>query len=64
MTYYPEYEPKNAQHFRDMLDQFRKAPDLYAMESIEVLWVLSPDVDRQDILVAHGRVIRERGWQQ
>lgn len=60
--YYAGYQPKNEQHFRNMLDQFRKAPDKRAMESVEVLWILSPDVDRQDILVALGRVERERGF--
>ena len=61
-TYYADYEPKNPRHFRDMLDQFRKAPDQRALESVEILWVLSRNVDRQDILVALGRVERERGF--
>lgn len=69
--YYAGYQPKNEQHFRDMLDQFRKAPNSRAMKNVKVLWILSPDVDRQDILVAFGRVERERvtsmnyaGWKE
>lgn len=60
--YYADYQPKNERHFRDMLDQFRKADNQRALGDVEVLWILSPDVDRQDILVALGRVERERGW--
>ena len=60
--YYADYVPKNAGHFRDMLDQFRKAPTKEAMENIEMLWILDSGVDRQDILIALGRVEREKGW--
>lgn len=61
-VYYAGFMPKNERHFRDMLDQFRKAPDKDAMKAVEILWILSRDVDRQDILVALGRVERERGF--
>ena len=63
MIYYADYVPKNERHFLDMLDQFRKARNKDDLMNLEMLWIFSPDVDRQDILVALGRVERERGWQ-
>lgn len=61
-VYYADYEPRNASHFRDMLNQFRKAPTQRDMEMMLLLWIWSPSVAREDIVVAHGRVERERGW--
>ncbi len=60
--YYPDYVPANESHFRDMLDQFRKAKVRGGNDEIgkmSVLWMLDGSVARQDILVAIGRAERE-----
>lgn len=57
--YYPGYVAKNAYHFRDMLDQFRKAPTKEDRDAVAAMWVMDRGVDRQDILVALGRIERE-----
>lgn len=59
VTYYPEYVPKNQRHFADMLDQFRRAGTKEAREFVATMWTLDRTVDRQDIVVALGRIERE-----
>jgi hypothetical protein len=60
--YYPDYKPTNEQHFNNMVNQFRKAPDKELMNDLVILWMFDMTVDRQDIVVALGRVEKERGW--
>lgn len=57
MIYYPEYQPKNPQHFQDMLHQFTSNPEARGL--FVALWTLDPAVDRQDIVVALGRAERD-----
>ena len=61
-VYYPNYSPKSERHFTEMLAQFRTAQTRGDLRTIGALWILSLDVDRQDIVVALGRVEREKGW--
>ena len=61
-NYYPDYVPGDATHFRDMLDQFGKAQNKRDLDGLAVLWTLSRDVSRQDIVVALCRIEREKGW--
>ena len=60
--YYPDYRPKNVQHFQAMLTQFRGCRSQDEMDLFAFMWVCDPEVDRQDIVVAIGRVEREARW--
>lgn len=60
MTYYPEYVPKNANHFEAMLKQFRGAPTEQLRNDLLLCWLFDSTVAREDILVAVGRVEREK----
>jgi len=62
LMYYDNYVPKNKRHFDNMLIQFRKAENEKSLRDIEIMWIMDFAVDRQDILVALGRVERERGF--
>ena len=60
--YYQTYVPKNERHFNNMLRQFRLCQNKKELADIEILWVFDLSVNRQDIIVALGRVEREKGW--
>lgn len=61
-TYYPDYKPKDATKFSQMEKMFGAAETAESLKSLSLLFVFDASYDRQDILVAMGRVERERGW--
>lgn len=61
-AYYPEYEPKDQQRFGMMLKTFGSAESHKMLKDISMLYILDLSYAREDILVALGRVERERGW--
>jgi len=62
MTYYPDYKPKDAAKFSQMEKMFGAVDSADALRSVSMLFVLDMSYDREDILVALGRVERAKGW--
>lgn len=61
--YYSSYIPKNEVHFESMMKSFRATENVDQLRVACGLCVFDMSIDRQDILVALGRVERERDWQ-
>lgn len=61
-TYYPEYEPKDAEKFSAMLKLMGTAKDEAALRQIMLLYTFDMTYPREDILVALGRIEREKGF--
>lgn len=60
--YYPEYEPKDAWRFAAMLKIFGEAETHKVLKDMTMLYILDMSYAREDILVALGRIEREKGW--
>jgi len=61
-SYYPEYKPKDADKFSAMIKLMGAAQDEAGLRQVVLLYTFDPSYDREDILVALGRIERERGW--
>lgn len=61
-AYYPDYKPKNAEKFSQMEKMFSHADSADALKQVSMLFVLDMSFDREDIMVALGRVERAKGW--
>ena len=61
-AYYASHVPKSQWHFDAMLQNFRNCATKDEFEAMRLVYILDMDYDRQDLLVAAGRVERERGW--
>jgi hypothetical protein len=61
--YYSSYIPKDTAQFESMMKIFRAAETVDQLRDACGRCVFDVSIDRQDILVALGRVERERGWQ-
>lgn len=62
MTYAEHYTPKNTDHFELMMDVFNTCLNEDELKRIAMTFILDMDIDRQDIVVAMGRVEREKHW--
>jgi hypothetical protein len=60
MSYYPDYVPKDADRFERMLNIFRACQTDKEFEQMRMAFILDLSYHRQDIIVAMGRVERER----
>jgi len=60
--YYPNHVPADAEKFEYMLAVFRNCESLVEMEAAATAFIFDVSYARQDIVVAMGRVERERGW--
>lgn len=61
-TYYPDYKPKNAEKFSQMEKMLGRADSADSLKQLSMLFVLDMSFDREDIMVAIGRVERANGW--
>jgi hypothetical protein len=61
--YYSSYIPKDTAQFESMIKIFRAAETVDQLRDACGRCVFDMSIDRQDILVALGRVERERNWQ-
>lgn len=60
--YHPNYQPKCAEKFAAMLHVLGEARDHAELKNLAVMYVFDMSYDREDIVVALGRVEREKGW--
>lgn len=60
--YHPNYQPKHAEKFLAMLHVFGEARDHKELKAISMMYVFDMSYAREDIVVALGRVEREKGW--
>jgi hypothetical protein len=62
MGYYENYVPADQQRFTEMLEDFRRLTSREALKTHVFLYTMDMRYDRQDLMVAWGRVEREKGW--
>lgn len=60
--YYPNYTPIDAEKFSQMVKIFESAPTKESLASLSLIFMIDLSYDRQDLLVAMGRVEQARGW--
>lgn len=61
--YYPDYVPEGGEAaFNDMLSFLRTSETPEMFKDRTMLFILHEETPRQDIMVAIGRVEREKGW--
>lgn len=61
-TYYPDHVPKDQERFDRMSQVFRQCATVDEFRKWIFLYTMDASYDRQDLLVALGRVEREKGW--
>lgn len=60
--YYPEYPPQDADRFAQMLLVFATCQTPEELSQMQMAFILDRSYARQDIVVAEGRIMREKGW--
>ncbi len=61
-TYYPDYIPHNAEQFAQMMKHFTRTVSADHLQQVVTLYGMDQAFYREDIMVAMGRVEREKGW--
>lgn len=61
-TYYEDYAPKDANKFAEMYNDFQRCKTKEMLAAHATIYTFDRSYDREDILVALGRVEREKGW--
>lgn len=61
-SYYPDHKPHDLAKFEEMLTEMRKARSVDVLRTYVMLYTFDMSYHREDLLVAAGRVERERGW--
>jgi hypothetical protein len=61
-SYYPDYKPKNAEKFSQMEKMLSNAENVTALKQLSLMFIFDMSFDREDIMVAIGRVERANGW--
>jgi hypothetical protein len=60
--YYPDYKPKDAEKFSQMEKMLSCAENVTALKQLSLMFIFDKSFDREDIMVAIGRVERANGW--
>lgn len=61
-AYYPDYKPKDAEKFSQMEKMLSHAENVTALKQLSMMFIFDMSYDREDIMVAIGRVERANGW--
>ena len=61
-AYYPDYKPKDAEKFSQMEKMLSRAENVTALKQLSMMFIFDMSFDREDIMVAIGRVERANGW--
>jgi hypothetical protein len=62
-VYYPNYVPRDADKFEQMMKMFSHTDTEGDLERLVMLFVLDHAFHREDISIAMGRVARAKGWE-
>ena len=60
--YYENYVPNDKKRFKEMYEDLNKCSTLKAYQTHLSVFLVCLEYDREDLLVAMGRVERENGW--